>query len=148
MWSHVFVWHFPLVIYQIFLINNQLSLLNNQLFLLNNQYSMLQTNIEDFRNETRLENIQRDNKIRLENLQRDRDLYKLIQGRHHNPTVEQAVVLELATSSKSCVIDKNHQFSTEHAIMYREHLFTIGAKHCPCWELGDDKKELFRVPWY
>ena len=53
--------------------------------------------------------------------------------RHHEYIPELAGVLENATTALTCVIKNVTSFTTEHSVLYKEHVFTIGVKHSQCY---------------
>ena len=53
--------------------------------------------------------------------------------RHHEYIPELAGVLENATTALTCGIQNVTSFTTEHSVLYKDHVFTIGVKHSQCY---------------
>jgi len=65
-------------------------------------------------------------------------LFNLIKTRYHNILSEYAEVLGSSTMPLNCKIpgdagQQSNYFSTEHLIIYNNYVFTVGAKHSPCY---------------
>lgn len=154
--SYIGVVIFSILFYQIFVMNQKFDMSNKQT---NQRFESLLSTIKEMRIETKIDNEERDKNLKIYIEERDKNLkiyieervdklnsslknhidssikilYEKIQKSHHDTTADQAVVLLSASTSKNCKINDIEYFSTEHAITYRDYLFSVGVKHSPCW---------------